>query len=350
MIKILPIDEPGFLQGVIRMILVGDSEIKLSPSVSYESFSIELLEQIQPDVITIAVEEANIGVAEIIKTIMEFSPLPIILHSESDGNKDGKFLKSLEYGAVDYFGWPTFKNSIKIGKSHKKFLEKIHYWGARGLPPFYMQANNFYPVLKRNSKYLSQSNKNIKPFDLVVIGASTGGVGVLSNLLKSIGDINTPIVIALQVENSISQSLVKQLSEETGKTIVEGETGLVLQNNSITFIPTSVDGVLKKNCTGQFVFNAIFQPGITVHPSINQLFISAAQNSKNPVGIILSGHGNDGSKGAMALSQKGFLTLVQDPESCLVNEMANSVIESKAKTRLLSIMDIAEYLNSSRRV
>jgi two-component system, chemotaxis family, protein-glutamate methylesterase/glutaminase len=349
-IKILPIDEPGFLQAVIRKILVGDSEIKLFPSLSYDSFSIEIVEQLQPDVITIAVEEANIGVADIIKRIMGFSPLPIILHSESDGNKESRFLQSLEYGAVDYFGWPTFQNSIKIGKSHEMFLEKIHYWGARGLPPYYQQANNLLPVSTLNSKDVSQNTKTVTPYDLVVIGVSTGGVGVLSNLLKSIGGIHSPIVVALQVEDSICQPLIKQLSEETGKSIVEGETGLVLLENSITFIPTSVDGVLKKNSMGQFVFNIIFQSGMTVHPSIDQLFISAAKQGVNPVGIILSGHGDDGAKGALAFSGEGFPILVQDPESCLVNEMSNAVVQSKAQVQILSTLEIAAYLGRNKKV
>ncbi|MBF0379895.1 MAG: hypothetical protein HQL69_02700 [Magnetococcales bacterium] len=348
MIKILPIDEPGFLQAVIRMILVGDSDIKLLPSLGYDSFSIETIEQLQPDLITIAIEEANRGVADIIKRVMDYSPLPIILHSESDVDKQSRFLKSLEYGAVDYFGWPTFQNTIKIGKSHEMFLEKIHYWGSRGLPAYYKQSNNLLDVAKLNNSGLESIKTDHKPYDLIVIGVSTGGVGVLSSLLKSIGDVHAPIVVALQMDDSVSTPLIEQLSEETGKNIKVGVTGQVIKDDSITFIPASVDGVLKKNCSNQLVFNTIFQPGITVHPSINQLFVSAASQAENPVGVLLSGHGDDGIKGSLAFTEEGFTVLVQDPESCLVNEMTSAVVKANAEAQNLSVAQIAAYLGSSR--
>jgi two-component system, chemotaxis family, protein-glutamate methylesterase/glutaminase len=347
-IKILPIDAPGFLQIVIRKILLDDKCVRLFPSMKCSEFSIETIKTLQPDVVIIAMDAADVGVLEIIKAIMRLTPRPIVLYSESEGEHERRILNSLEHGAVDYFSLSTCQSSINISKSHELFLDIIRYWGERGLPPFYQQPIENPPLVVANNGEQVAVEQNSNHYDLVVIGVSTGGVVVLLNLLDSIEDISSPIVVALQVEDCMRQPLIEQLSQKSGRVVAEGQTGMVLQKNSTTFISASGDGAVKKNISGEFVFNTIYQSGLTDHPSINQLFISAASQADSPVGVILSGHSEDGVDGVLAFSRRGFPVLVQDPESSLVSTMPNATIKSAAEIQILSSNEIGRYLQRNK--
>jgi two-component system CheB/CheR fusion protein len=64
-------------------------------------------------------------------------------------------------------------------------------------------------------------------------------------------------------------------------------------------------------------------------PSVNQLFISLAQQMKDrAIGIILSGTGTDGSQGMRAINAEGGLTIVQDPQTAKYDGMPNAALES----------------------
>ena len=346
LIKLLPIDKPGFLQAVTRRVLLDDYEIRILAGMHYDTFSMDMVQQLQPDIITIAIETNHDDVVPIIQQIMASLPLPILLHSEVDLKIDINILEILQKGAVDYFTWPSFQDSISLEKSYNMFLEKIHFWGRRQLPNFHKNIFNDIVALQTTDIQTVSLPHKSDHHDLVVIGGAMGGGIALSNILKEIEDICCPIVVALQTAASITKSMVKQLRRVTNCNINEAINGIILSSDSITFIPDGVDGVIKKNSLGDFVFYSTFQPGQTIHPSVNRLFISAATQAVNPVAIVLSGQGNDGTEGAAAFSKKGFSVLVQDPDSCLVNEMSTAVIGSLARPKILSILEMVKYIKT----
>ena len=78
-------------------------------------------------------------------------------------------------------------------------------------------------------------------------------------------------------------------------------------------------------------------------PSVDVLFRSAAHSAgKNAVGVIMTGMGDDGSKGMVELHNSGAYTIAQDKETCVVFGMPAEAIKAGAVDCTLPLGDIAD--------
>jgi two-component system chemotaxis response regulator CheB len=77
-------------------------------------------------------------------------------------------------------------------------------------------------------------------------------------------------------------------------------------------------------------------------PSIDVLFESAARCFRGPtLAGVLSGMGDDGAVGLLALRRAGAATLAQEPSSCVVDGMPSQAIKAGAVDRVLPLAEIA---------
>src|SRR5262245_27205270 len=80
-------------------------------------------------------------------------------------------------------------------------------------------------------------------------------------------------------------------------------------------------------------------------PAIDRLFVSAAERFGTAVvGVVLSGAGEDGLAGLIAIKTKGGLTLVQDPDEALYPQMPLSALQRDDVDGALSAAKLAEAL------
>ncbi|MBF0453985.1 MAG: hypothetical protein HQL72_04095 [Magnetococcales bacterium] len=338
MIKLLPLDEPGFLQAVTRRVLLDAQEIRVHPGLSSDTFSLDEIQRFKPDLITLAVEPPG-RVVERVQQISYHFPCSILLHSESSWSNKGFILKALASGAVDFFSWPTFHDPIKLGHSQEQFLNKIRYWGKK-------THSSSWPARKSEAEVdrLSALEERVaEGCDLVVVGVAVGGVGDLYRFLQEVGTLSAPIVVALQGVEGM-RDLVGLLHQESGCPIQVGASGEVLQDGSITVVPEGVDGVIKRNDAGRFILCSTFQPDLDSHPSINRLFHSALSQASCPVGVVLSGRGVDGCEAASSFTKKQRPLLVQDPHSSPATEMLYAALQSQAETSVLSLEEMGTFL------
>ncbi len=81
-------------------------------------------------------------------------------------------------------------------------------------------------------------------------------------------------------------------------------------------------------------------------PSIDVLFYSLAEHASGPVvGVLLTGMGQDGAEGLLALRRRGHLTLAQDQASSLVFGMPAAALALGAVTHLADPRTMATYLS-----
>ena len=81
-----------------------------------------------------------------------------------------------------------------------------------------------------------------------------------------------------------------------------------------------------------------------VHPSADVLFEAAAMAARHPVAVILTGMGNDGTRGAGRFAHRGLPVLVQRPDTCIVGGMPGAAIEAGVASESLSLENIAARL------
>lgn len=162
---------------------------------------------------------------------------------------------------------------------------------------------------------------------LIVIGASTGGPGRLHTILEHLPrDFDSTIIIAQHMSPPFIPSFVKQLSSITPLNVRGVSDKMVIESSSIYIC----SGACRlREMDGDISFFHSEPSDLLYSPDVDILFLSAAElsGSIDKMGIILSGIGDDGARGAKALFEAGGMCIFESEESSTVYGMPRCAIE-----------------------
>lgn len=205
------------------------------------------------------------------------------------------------------------------------------------------------PPRKKRVVKKSSTTKPIlqKPFIIVGIGASAGGLEALSQLFADLtSDTGLAFVVIQHLAPTHESFSAEILSRKTKMRVEEIKDGIKVQANHVYIIPpnhnlTILHGVLN-------LMPRVETRGYQM--AVDFFFQSLAEDQKhNAIGIILSGTAADGTKGLQAIKTEGGLTIVQDPTSAKYDGMPRSAINAGVVDLILSPAQIAaELINVAR--
>ena len=178
--------------------------------------------------------------------------------------------------------------------------------------------------------------------DVVVVGASAGGVEALTSFVKQLpADLDAAVFVVLHVPN-VSTSVLPRILTRAGKLRAEhARDGGAIHPGRILVAPPGfhlllVDGHVRLS-------NGPEENG--VRPAIDPLFRSAARVfGPRVIGVVLSGVRDDGTAGLAAIKMRGGLALVQDPSDAIYGSMPASAIENVEVDHILPVSDLARVV------
>ena len=342
MVKILIVDDSGFMRMAIKKMLEHEKGVQVVGEAENGKDAIKLVSEKRPDVITMDIEMPELDGIETTKLLMEKWPLPIIMVSSLTKEGASATFKALEAGAVDYISKSSSFVQLDIMKVERELISKIKYWASNPLP-FILKRIRKGPV-----QSIAPANlRTIKPkskIDLIVIGGSTGGPKVLPDLLDAMGEMNCPVVVAIHMPELYTHSFAKHLKEKTGLNVIEGKDGVDLVPGTVYIAEGGKNSEIRYSLSGNFKLKIINSKDDLIKPSVNILFASAAQAAKSPVGVILTGMGDDGTEGAQDFFKRNYPVIVQQPDECIVNGMPQSAIDAGVVSESLTLTRIAKRL------
>ena len=188
---------------------------------------------------------------------------------------------------------------------------------------------------------------NVKDFQLIAIGASTGGTEALSKVLKALRPPLPPIVIVQHIPPMFSKLFADRLHNECHISVKEAENGDRLEPNWAYVAPGNKQMRVKK-------YGGILQldvnPGERVNghcPSVDVLFDSVVETvAPQTLGVILTGMGDDGADGLVRMRKAGSATLGQDEATCVVYGMPRAAYERGGVEKQLPIESIAGMISA----
>jgi len=164
--------------------------------------------------------------------------------------------------------------------------------------------------------------------DIIVIGASAGGVEALSNIVRGLPpNLPASLFVVLHVSPH-SKSMLPQILNRCGSLLAfHPRDGEVLRHGLIYVAPPDHHLLVRDGYV-----TVVRGPHENGHrPAVDPLFRSAAQAYGNRVvGVVLSGALDDGTAGLMAVKQRGGVAVVQDPDEAFHPSMPRSAIEHVA--------------------
>ena len=339
-IKLLVIDDSAFMRTAVRLMVRNDPDIEVVGEARDGLSGIQMVEALNPHVVTMDVEMPVMNGLEATKIIMERFPRPIIMLSSMTDKGSETTIKALSAGAVDFIPKKSSFVQLDIVQIGKELHDKIRYWGER-----YLQVSCGF--LKEDShahlKLPVGRAARIRP-ELVVIGVSTGGPALLPHLLASMGQLSCPVVIAQHMPLLFTEGFAKHLKAFSGLNVVQASDGMQLQPGMVAICPGGVDTIVREPLPGRYVTCLQRDSSVPIHPSVDLLFESASRLKGRSVGVIMTGMGRDGTQGARALADRGNRVLAQDLRECIVDGMPSSAIASGAVHEVLTVDGIGRRL------
>ena len=182
----------------------------------------------------------------------------------------------------------------------------------------------------------------MKARDIIVIGASAGGLQPLTELVRALpSDFNAVVFVVRHIAAEAESNLPSLLERTAQLKVTHAIDGEKFQNGQIYVAPPDRHLILED---GQIILSNGPKEN-RVRPAIDALFRSAALAfCQRVVGVVLSGHLDDGTAGLWAVKSRGGMTIVQDPNEASSPSMPRSALKHVQVDHCLPAADIGLLL------
>lgn len=345
-LRVLVVEDSMTVRKRLCEILNADSTMILVGEAQNGKEAIELCMELRPDVISIDMMMPVLSGLAAVEYIMAYCPTPILVVSSSFNRGEVfKTYEALAAGAVELMEKPTAEDMEGEWERHYianlKLVSRVkvvtHLRAKIGLPhvglPYDIATE--YPI-PNFLQPLQARKKN--PVSIVAIGASTGGPAALVKVLRELPeDFSLPIVIVIHIGEPFGKSFADWLDSQTVHQVRVGEEGQLLNKPGVFVAPANrhmivrdrrihiIDGPERHSC----------------RPSVDILFESvAADYGPQVAACLLTGMGQDGARGLLAIHNVGGITIAQDEASCVVYGMPREAALLGAAERILPLPEI----------
>ncbi len=320
-IRVLIVDDSAFVRKVMRQMLSRSPFVEVVGAARDGGEALELVEQLQPDVVTLDLNMPSADGITFLQTQMARRPIPVIVVSMA--SKDGQqVLQALEAGAVDVVQKPTGLATDRLLEITEELIAKVKLAAAT---PLHQQT---VPVQSSPPGELPTGKPRV---DVVVCGISTGGPQALKYLIPRLpADFPVPVLIVLHMPIGYTELFARSLNDVSALEVREAIEGDVLRGGLVLLAPAGYHLSLVRKSTGEIVAHLDLQPMDTPHrPAVDVLFKSAAEVfGGKTLAVVMTGMGSDGTQGAAWIKAQGGQVFAESEETCVVYGMPRSVIEA----------------------
>jgi two-component system, chemotaxis family, protein-glutamate methylesterase/glutaminase len=178
--------------------------------------------------------------------------------------------------------------------------------------------------------------------DVIVIGASAGGIEALRELLGGLpGDLPAALFVVLHTAEHAPGLLAQILGRSSSLPVVTAAEGQRFERGTVYVAPPALHLIVGHDHL--HVRRGPRENGS--RPAIDPLFRSgAASCTTRVIGVLLTGMLNDGTSGLQAIKRCGGLTIVQDPTDAAYGEMPRSALRHVAVDHILPLREIPATL------
>ena len=180
--------------------------------------------------------------------------------------------------------------------------------------------------------------------ELIVLGVSTGGPSLLLRLFEKLREPAIPMLVVQHMPESETAGFALRLSEHSGLLVCEVASGPLPAAGVIGVVRGGCDFRVLRSAGGLQLRPASLV-GNPFHPNLDEVLASAVASGIAVGAAILTGMGQDGALGALAMAKKGLPVIAQRPDTCAVSGMPQAVIDNGAARSVQAPESIANTLN-----
>ncbi|MCD9032941.1 CheB methylesterase domain-containing protein, partial [Luteimonas sp. Y-2-2-4F] len=180
---------------------------------------------------------------------------------------------------------------------------------------------------------------------LIAIGASAGGTEAIRHVLEAMPAGAPPVLLTQHIPAAFSRPFVERLDRHSALHVVEAVDGApVLPGHAYLPPPDRHLGIVRDGA-GWRCAVVDGDPVNRHRPAVDVLFHAVARHAgARAVGAILTGMGDDGARGLLAMREAGAATLVQDDATSVVWGMPGAAVKLGAADEIVPLPQIAARL------
>lgn len=340
-IKVLIVDDSAIMRQFLTDVISSSSEMEVVGTSIDPYFAINKIQNLQPDVLTLDVQMPRMDGLTFLSKLMTSYPMPVVMVSNFTAEGSQEAIKAMQLGAIDFIQKPVYgeiSSKEALLDFTRRLLEKIKIASKTKVKKD--------PVLVKDILVKKIEPSRVISNKVLAIGASTGGVAIISDILSSLKEKVPAIVIVQHMPEGFTRAFADRVNMISKIHVKEAEQGDRLYQGTALIAPGSKHIVIRKADNG-YIVEINDDPPLNRHrPSVDKLFDSVADAAgNNGTGIILTGMGDDGARGLLKMKSSGARTIAQDKESSIIFGMPYKAIEIGAADEVMSIEQIINYIN-----
>jgi len=345
-VRVLIVDDSAVVRRLLVDCLTRDAQIEVVGTAATGSIALAKIGLLSPDLVTLDVEMPGMSGLETLAEIRKaHARLPVIMFSAVTERGAATTLDALALGANDYVTKPASAGSpaVALQKVQDELIPKIKGLCARVVPGLAgaLPAGRAAPPRPRRRLQLDA----IEPAraELVAIGVSTGGPSALAKLVPALpAALPVPVVIVQHMPPLFTKLLAERLAAQSSIGVSEATAGEPLRPGHVWIAPGDRHLIVTPTGGGLRLELDQGPRENSCRPSVDVLFRSvAAALGPRALGVVLTGMGRDGLRGAECIHEAGGQVVVQDEESSVVWGMPGFVAHAGLADRGLALGEMA---------
>ena len=333
-VRVLIVDDSSLIRTLLGKILSADPEIEVIGRVPDPFAARDIIVRERPDVITLDVEMPRMDGVTFLRKVMEKIPTPTVMLSSLTERGARITLEAMEAGAVEVLTKPA--NLVDGIPEMADEIRRVVKRAARAKP----RPRRSAPV-KAGSALVENSTDK-----MIVIGASTGGVEALAQILPAFPRTSPGIVVVIHMPAGYTKTFAERLDRNCEMSVREASEKERVRSGLILVAPGGNRHTIVSRFGGQYRIG--FEPSSSEDPhvpAVDRLFFTAAKAAgKNAAAAVLTGMGEDGAKGLKAMRTAGARCVAQDERTSVVYGMPKAALQMGGAEKAVPLEEIPQFI------
>ena len=335
-VRVLVVDDSALIRQLMTQLLDADPGIEVVGSAADPYIAREKIKQLKPDVLTLDIEMPRMDGLTFLRNLMRLRPMPVVMVSTLTEHGAQVTLEALALGAVDFVAKPKLDVARGLTSYSGLLLEKVKNAARARIVAAPREAP---PSIESMAVAYRTTHR------LLAIGASTGGTEAIREVLSQMPPDAPATVIAQHIPGAFSAAFAERLDKHSRMTVVHVERDQPLLAGHVYVAPGGRHlRVLRSGARWHCRLDDD-EPVRRHRPSVDALFKSVAQHAgANASAALLTGMGDDGARGLLAVRKAGAATLVEDQASSVVWGMPGAAVALGAAQDVVPLTHVAQRL------